>query len=316
MTDIVFGPVPSRRLGRSLGVNNIPYKVCSYSCIYCQLGRTLKMDMERRKYYEPQFLFERVKNRIRALEESGEKIDYITFVPDGEPTLDKNLGNEARLVSTLGYRTAIITNASLMWREDVREDLREFSLVSVKVDAITPELWRRINRPHKSLRLAEILEGIRNFSRTYEGLLISETMLVKGVDYVEEARLIANFLSSIGVEKAYISVPTRPPAELGVEPPDSSTINMVYNVFKENGLDAYILAEYEGPGFTVLDKDVVEDILSIVSVHPMRLDDVIRLLEKRGITSDKILSLEREGFIDIVEYMDKKYVVRRPKMKK
>lgn len=126
----VFGPVPSRRLGRSLGVNNIPFKHCSYSCIYCQLGWTDKLTIERRKFFDRQLIFEEVRRR---LEETGE-VDYITFVPDGEPTLDVNLGSEIELLKGLG-RVAVITNSSLLFREDVRADLLKADLVSLKIDA-------------------------------------------------------------------------------------------------------------------------------------------------------------------------------------
>jgi len=98
----VFGPVPSRRLGRSLGINNIPPKICSYSCVYCQLGRTLRMEIERRAFYEPEELIRAVRERVEELREGGERIDYLTFVPDGEPTLDSNLGEEIAALKDLG----------------------------------------------------------------------------------------------------------------------------------------------------------------------------------------------------------------------
>lgn len=139
---LAFGPVPSRRLGRSLGVNNIPAKICSYACVYCQIGKTLKMEVERRKFYEP----ERIYNDVSAKVKSGERIDYITFVPDGEPTLDINLGKEAEMLRDFGIKLAILTNSSLIWREDVREDLMNFDLVSLKLDAVSDDIWRKVNR--------------------------------------------------------------------------------------------------------------------------------------------------------------------------
>ena len=98
----VFGPVPSRRLGRSLGINNIPPKICSYSCVYCQLGRTLRMEIKRRAFYEPEELIRAVRERVEEFREGGERIDYLTFVPDGEPTLDSNLGEEIAALKDLG----------------------------------------------------------------------------------------------------------------------------------------------------------------------------------------------------------------------
>lgn len=98
---IAFGPVPSRRLGRSLGVNNIPDKVCTYACVYCQIGKTLRMEIKRRPFYEPELIFREVKEKVEEALARSERIDYITFVPDGEPTLDINLGKEAELLKSL-----------------------------------------------------------------------------------------------------------------------------------------------------------------------------------------------------------------------
>ena len=122
---IAFGPVPSRRLGRSMGVNNIPPKVCTYACVYCQLGRTTDMGIQRCTFHGPEEILDAVRDKVQKAGQSGEPIDYLTFVPDGEPTLDVRLGREIELLRALGIKIAVITNASLIWREDVREDLRK-----------------------------------------------------------------------------------------------------------------------------------------------------------------------------------------------
>jgi len=122
---ITFGPIPSRRLGRSLGINNIPPKVCTYSCGYCQVGHTIKMRVGRQAFYEPAEILREVKEKITKVREIGEAIDYLTLVPDGEPTLDINLGREIDLLKPLGFKIAVISNASLIWREDIRDDLMQ-----------------------------------------------------------------------------------------------------------------------------------------------------------------------------------------------
>ena len=111
---IAFRPVPSRRLGRSLGINNIPAKICSYSCAYCQVGRTLQMELKRRSFYSPQEIYQEVLEKVNRSESMGQAIDYLTFVPDGEPTLDINLGQEIDMLRSLGIRIAVISNASLI----------------------------------------------------------------------------------------------------------------------------------------------------------------------------------------------------------
>jgi len=155
-----YGPVPSRRLGKSLGVNNIPAKVCTYSCVYCQVGRTTQMQNDRRFFYEPEDIFRDVQHRFVKANEASEKIDYLTFVPDGEPTLDVNLGKEITLLKMLEMPVGVITNSSLLWRDDVREELGKADWVSLKIDAVQEAIWRQINRPHKAIRLSLILEGM------------------------------------------------------------------------------------------------------------------------------------------------------------
>jgi wyosine [tRNA(Phe)-imidazoG37] synthetase (radical SAM superfamily) len=185
---IAFGPVPSRRLGRSLGINNIPPKICTYACVYCQLGRTIKMRVERAAFYEPEEILRDVRGKVEKARRAGEAIDYLTFVPDGEPTLDLNLGRAIDLLKPLGIKIAVITNSSLMWHEDSREALMQADWVSLKVDAVREDIWRRVDRPHGTLQLASIQDGILGFAKTYTGHLVTETMLVEGINDGESSR--------------------------------------------------------------------------------------------------------------------------------
>ena len=137
---LAFGPVPSRRLGRSLGINNIPPKICTYSCAYCQLGRTIKMQAERRAFYPPRQILQDVQDKVERTRKVTETVDYLTFVPDGEPTLDLNLGREIELLRPLGIKIAVITNSSLIWRKDVRETLMKADWVSLKANSVKQEI--------------------------------------------------------------------------------------------------------------------------------------------------------------------------------
>ena len=165
MVEIVFGPVPSRRLGKSLGINNIPPpKRCSYSCIYCQLGVTKILTIERRRFYDTEILRKALSEKLSEIDE--DELDYITFVPDGEPTLDESLSKHVEAVKELSDKPiAILTNSTLISNEDVKRDLMRFDLVSIKLDAASEGVWKRINRPHPSLSLREILDGMRVFRR-------------------------------------------------------------------------------------------------------------------------------------------------------
>ena len=231
---IAFGPVPSRRLGRSLGINNIPPKVCTYSCVYCQVGKTGNMQIERRVFYEPAEIVKRVELQVKKALKKGEAIDYLTFVPDGEPTLDINLGREIDLLRPLGIKIAVITNGSLIFREDVRNDLKRADWVCLKLDSTWKTDWRKINRPHKNLDLNVILKGMLLFSKKYPGELVTETMLVHGFnsdpDMLEE---MAAILAGLNPESAHLAIPTRPPAENWVKAPAPEELNTAFREYAD-----------------------------------------------------------------------------------
>lgn len=277
---IAFGPVPSRRLGHSLGINNIPPKICTYSCIYCQLGRSLHMQVEREEFYQPEKIFKEVEHKVMETKKREEPLDYLTFVPDGEPTLDLNLGKEIELLKRLGLKIAVITNSSLLWNEEVRETLCQVDWVSVKIDSITQKVWHTIDRPYGTLRLEKILQGISEFSHTFKGELTTETMLVHGVnDTPEELESSADFVAGLTPAKSYLSIPTRPPAEKWVQPATEPVINRAYQIFSEKGIVTEYLIGYEGNAFAWTG-NVEGDLLSITSVHPMREDAVQAFLTK------------------------------------
>lgn len=307
----IFGPIPSRRLGASLGVNNIPYKICSYNCVYCQVGRTLHMQVKRTLYSNPSEVFDEVKKKVERIRETQQNVDYISIVPDGEPTLDSSLGELIERLKELGLPVAVITNSSLTWDKSVQEDLKKADWVSVKIDAVSPNTWKQINRPHASLSLDEILQGMQEFAGSYTGTLCTETMLVKDLnDNPEELTAIANFVKSrISPYKAYIGVPTRPPAEPWVSRPEPESITAAYAIFTREGLNAETLTGYESSGFVVTDNPV-EEILEITSVHPMRRDAVEDVLNRFGVGEEVLQQLVKEGRIRKVHYEGWDYYIR------
>ncbi|OYT67168.1 MAG: radical SAM protein [Candidatus Wolframiiraptor sp. EX4484-121] len=314
MVEIVFGPVPSRRLGKSLGINNIPPpKRCSYSCIYCQLGATKVLTIERRRFYDTEILRRELSEKLSEIDE--DELDYITFVPDGEPTLDESLSKHVEAVKELSDKPiAILTNSTLISNEDVKRDLMRFDLVSIKLDAASEGVWKRINRPHPSLSLREILDGMRVFRRDFPGKLISETMLIDGVNSERsEIERIADELSRIEPDKAYIAIPTRPPAESWVKPADEEKLVESYEIFSESlGRDRVeLLIGYEGAGFRI-GGDFIKDLLSIASIHPIRLDYVHQMLSKFVHNPDELIErLIDLGEIRLIEYRGRAFLVRR-----
>ena len=307
----VFGPVPSRRLGSSLGINNIPAKICSYNCIYCQLGRTLGKVIERASFYTPQEISYEAKAKVEKTLEMGHKIDYLTFVPDGEPTLDLNLGREIETLRPLGFEIAVITNGSLISREDVREELAKADWISLKVDCTREEVWRRMNRPQPTLQLPTILEGMLEFALSFEGELVTETMLVRGLnDKSDQFQEVAVFLEKLQPVKAYLSVPTRPPAERWAEPPDEESINEAYQILSEHLNNVECLIDYEGDTFA-LTGDPAEDILSITAVHPIREETLKRLLVEDNIDRSIVDRLLEQGKLLKIDYRGKTFYMRK-----
>ncbi|MGC8614331.1 MAG: radical SAM protein [Thermoprotei archaeon] len=292
MSNIAFGPVPSRRLGKSLGVNNVPAKHCSYNCVYCQLG-SYKTYFERSPFYDPLEVREAVRKRIDELKNRGEAVDYVTFVPDGEPTLDANLGKEIKLLKEIGLPIAVLTNSSLLYQREVREELKEADLVSIKVDATTERNWRIVNRPDRRLNFLEVMEGVKEFAREYRGVLITETMLIDGVE--ENGEALARLLAQLAPRTAYLAVPTRPPAETWVKPARESQINTVYQAISKRLRSVELLIGPESGTFGTTGNAEV-DLLSTLSVHPMRQDEVMELLRRDGADEgliDRMLSEEK-----------------------
>ena len=308
---IAFGPIPSRRLGYSLGVNNIPPKSCSYSCVYCQVGATDKPLIEPRIFYDPEAIFDAVDSRLKDVRSAGGNVDYLTFVPDGEPTLDINIGNSIARLRALDIPIAVITNASLLWRDDVRAALGTADWVSLKVDAVDDAIWHQINRPHRKLPLARVLEGIHRFVAEFRGELVSETMLLGGINDTESSvSCVAAFLQDIGIPLAYLGIPTRPTAESDVVIPDESTLNRAFQILAAAVPRVEYLIGYEGDEFGS-GGDAREDLLGITAVHPMRTSAIRRLLQRTGQDWSLVQAMIDSGELTEVTYLGNRYYLRR-----
>ncbi len=268
------------------------------------------MTTKRKNYYEPQKIIKEVEETVQELDE---KIDYLTFVPDGEPTLDKDLGKEIEALQELNHETAVITNSSLINKEEVQEDLLKADWISIKIDAKTTRTWKKINRPHKDLDHDKILKGIQEFSKRFKGDLNTETMLVKDVnDNKKELKKISEFIKTIDPKKAYISIPTRPPAKETVNQPTETKINQAYQIFKQKNLDPEYLIGYEGNQFSATG-NLKEDILNITSVHPMREDAVKKLIKKDNSNWKTIEELIKNNKIKKTTHKNKNYYLRKTK---
>lgn len=273
----VFGPVPSRRLGQSLGIDPIPFKTCNWSCIYCQLGRTSEFTTERREFYPADEIVAGVRAAVVA-HEPGE-MDWITFVGSGEPTLHAGLGRMIRDVQAFTQiPVAVITNGSLLCREDVRQELTAADAVLPSLDAGSAHLFRRINRPARQLTFEEHVSGLVTFRQAYKGRLWVETMLLKDLNDTDEALAdLATVLRRIEPDQVHITLPTRPPGEPWVQPADDEGLLRASALLGEI---SHVLPPTEEGNFDLSGYDnIVDAILGVITRHPMREEQLLQTLD-------------------------------------
>lgn len=290
----VFGPVQSRRFGMSLGINNLPPKTCSYACVYCQLGRTHPLTIAREVFCHSAEINQAVKSRLDELEQPP---DYFTFVSNGEPTLDSNLGEHINELHSFGLPVAVISNASLIWHTDVRSALMKADTVSLKVDAVESAIWREINRTHGKLRLDRILSEILSFAREYKGRLLSESMLVAGInDTQEHIQSLAEFIAAMQPEIAYLALPLRAPAEAWVQPPKQKKLAEILQIFSNIFPRSTIMADLPETGLKD-SSEPTKELLRTLKVHPMEEDEILAYLRNNQLSQDALKQLIKQGQI-------------------
>ena len=307
----VFGPIQSRRLGLSLGINHLPPKTCTYSCVYCQLGRTSFMTTNRSRFSDPEKIVDGIKTRLEELAKEGVHPDVLTFVANGEPTLDRSLGEVIEKLRPLHIKTAIITNASLLWHPECRDMVLKSDIVSLKVDSVIEETWRKIDRPHGTLNLDEVFNGIHRFAQLYKGKLITETMLIKGLnDTADEATAAATFISDLNPETAYLALPLRPPAEDWVQPPTSEALMEIFDIFKSKIGNVELMMDLPDSGLAAGD-DAISILLSTLAVHPLSTADIQTFFNKRDIPISKLDQLISDGLIKKVSHKETNFYLRK-----
>ncbi len=271
----VFGPVPSRRLGLSLGIDPLPFKTCNWNCVYCQLGRTSPMTLERGEYVSRQDLIAEVKQVLSA-SLPGE-IDWVTFVGSGEPTLHSSLGWMIRQVKAhTDIPVAVITNGSLLYLPEVRDELSAADAILPTLDAGNSRLYKLINRAAPCFSLDRLVEGIDLFRRMYSGKIWIEVMLIKDMNDTSEAlHEIAQHIKRLKPDGVHITLPIRPPAETGILPSDEAGMLRAKDILGEIthvSIPITIEAQANGEG------DLCETILNIVTRHPMQENELRSLL--------------------------------------
>jgi wyosine [tRNA(Phe)-imidazoG37] synthetase (radical SAM superfamily) len=272
----IYGPVPSRRLGQSLGIDPIPMKTCNWNCVYCQLGRTAPLTNQRREFIPREEILEEFRT---ALEEHDfQEIDWVTFVGSGEPTLHQGLGWLIRRIQELtDTPAAVITNGAALHLPEVRQALQTADAVLPSLDAGSPALYQQINRPHPGLDFHRVLQGLADFRSEYPGNLWVEVMLVRGLNDTEHAlQDLKSALEPIQPDEIHLSTPTRPPAETWVEPPSQDGLLRAQAIL---GQTARVLHPASGSfdlsGFDSAD----EAVAAIITRHPLPEEQIISLVE-------------------------------------
>ncbi len=296
----VFGPVPSRRLGQSLGIDTIPLKTCNWNCVYCQLGRSKPLVHERKEYVPREAVVEELRAVLAS--HRPQDIDWVTFVGSGEPTLHSGIGWLIRETKKLTDKpVAVITNGSLLYLPEVRAELAPVDAVMPTLDAGTPDLYRKINRPWPELTFQRLVQGLRAFRAEYEGNLWIEVMLIKGMNDSEEAlQALARVLRTIAPDQVHILLPDRPPAEVWVQPADEEAVLRAMAIL---GDVAQVLHPREGvfdlSGF----ENPLDAIVAIITRHPMREDQIRRALAGRAPdqVDAALAELQQSGRAQVVE---------------
>jgi wyosine [tRNA(Phe)-imidazoG37] synthetase (radical SAM superfamily) len=278
----IFGPVPSRRLGRSLGVDLVPYKTCTFDCIYCDLGRTTHKTISRESYVKPEEIRRELELTLPTL---SKKPDYITLSGSGEPTLNQHIGEIIHNVKDLtSIPLAVLTNGSLFCLEEVREALVGADVVIPSLDAINDVTFQCLNRPHPSLKIDEIISGLIQFRNQYRGQIWLEVVFCRGInDDKEEIERLKGVIERIQPDRVQLNTPVRPPAEEFAYP---LTTTQLEEIRKKLGDKAEIISEFGAPLGEEFNSVKDTEILNLIKRRPCTTEDISKAL---GLRIDEVV---------------------------
>ena len=270
----IFGPVPSRRLGRSLGIDLVPHKTCTFDCIYCDLGRTTRKTLSRQSYVSPKEIQGELEVCLSVLEK---KPDYITLSGSGETTLNNRIREIIQRIKEItSTPVVILTNSSLLSLDEVRRNLSEADVVLPSLDAITPALFEYINRPHASLSIEGIISGLIQFRKQYRGQMWLEILFCRGVnDGKEEIEKFKGVIKKIQPDRVQLNTPVRPPAEDFAFP---LTLPQLEEMRERLGEKAEIISEFAAPLGEKLNPVKDTEILNLIKRRPCTAEDISKAL--------------------------------------
>jgi wyosine [tRNA(Phe)-imidazoG37] synthetase (radical SAM superfamily) len=288
----IFGPVPSRRLGRSLGIDVVPYKTCTFDCIYCDLGRTTHKTISRLPFVSSEEIRRELEFTLPILEK---RPDYITLSGSGEPTLNENMGEIIHLIKRVtSIPLAVLTNGSLLFIEKVRRDLMEADVVLPTLDAVNPLTFESVNRPHLSLKIDEIISGLIQFHNQYRGQVWLEIVFCRGFnDEMREMTKLKEVVEKIQPDKIQLNTPVRPPVENFACPLNLKRLEEIRTLFGNN---AEVVSEFAAPMGDSFESDKDVEIINLIKRRPCTAEDISKAL---GLHLDEVVKylgkLTREG---------------------
>ncbi len=299
----IYGPVPSRRLGFSLGLDLVPYKTCSYDCIYCQLGKTTNKTVERKEYVNKDIILSQLDEVLKC----DEQIDYITFSGSGEPTLNSSIGDLIKEIKKMTQiKVAVLTNGSLLSDGKIRYELNPADLVVPSLDAALQTTFERINRPNSSVEFDRMVNGLLKFREEFKGLIWLEVMLIKGInDTIKEIGLFKSIISKIVPDKIHLNTVVRPPTEKYCLPVPEDELARFKSFFGKN---CEIIAESRVSSKRRKRKDLGNKILGLIGRRPCTLSDISTSLSVHPNEAIKYLDiLQKDNKIIYVEFGEKRY---------
>lgn len=270
MKSYIYGPVPSRRLGRSLGVDLVPFKVCSYDCIYCQLGRTREKTIEQRPYIHARKILDQFDQKLK----SNIHADYITIAGSGEPTLNSEIGPIIRgIKKTSAIPVAVLTNGSLLWKKEIRESIMEADVIMPSLDAFDQNGFERINRPHPDIKFEDMLEGLICLGNEYAGEIWLETFVLEGINATEkDAKKFGNLIKKVNPKKVHINTAVRPAAETYANQVSQKDLAVFCECL---GVNAEIITPFiASKNNEKAEIDLENNILALIARRPCTLDDI------------------------------------------
>ncbi|MBN1664295.1 MAG: radical SAM protein [Deltaproteobacteria bacterium] len=304
-SSIIFGPVPSRRLGMSLGIDVVPMKVCSYDCIYCELGKTTNRTLERKDYVpEPAIIL--AMERYFTEKHNG-RLDYVTFSGSGEPTLNAKIGALIRKAKEItDTPVAVLTNGSLLYDPQVRLDLMQADLVIPSLDAAKQNAFIKVNQPAASLNVSDIIRGIHRFCQEFKGEIWLEILLVRGVnDHPDHIRSLSEAARLIDPAKIQLTTVVRPPGKGHALPVGPEKLHEISLQFEGNVEVVADLTKQDNPAYK---KEKGDEVISMLKIRPMTLEDISSATGMHRNEALKYLDqLRREHTVHNVDFSGKMY---------